>query len=237
MLSKEEIEAFDFRRILLPDQLEWSFLWEVAFRTFFMFVLLLLFFKLTGKRSIYQLSLFELAVIIGLGSAAGDPMFYEDVGLLPILVVFLVISIMYKLLTWLTLKSEKVEQILEGTAQPLVLNDLMMYDILDSEILSYDEFFGFLRNNQVEHLGQVRAAYLEVTGNISIFYYSEDDIKPGLPILPEALKFTHTEIEATGNYSCVRCGFTNNFTQHQKPLCAVCGNHTWVRSVQGKRIT
>lgn len=236
MEEQKTVEGFDFNRMLLPEQFEWSFLGEVALRTFIMFGLLLLFFKLTGKRSIYQLSLFELAVIIGLGSAAGDPMFYADVSLLPIFVVFIVISIMYKIVTWLTLKSDKLEKMLEGKTQALISNDLMMFKILDSETISYDEFFGFLRNNHVEHLGQVRAAYLEVTGNISVFYYKDEEVRPGLPILPEALKFTHSEINIGGTYSCVRCGFTYQFKEHQKPVCAVCGNRTWIRSIEDKRI-
>lgn len=36
------------------------------------------FLRLSGKRGIRQLSLFELAIILCLGSAAGDPMFTKD---------------------------------------------------------------------------------------------------------------------------------------------------------------
>jgi uncharacterized membrane protein YcaP (DUF421 family) len=68
---------------------EVEFLPEVALRTFFMFFVILTSLRILGKRSVAQLSVFELGVIIGLGSAAGDPMFYKDVGLLPGVVVLL----------------------------------------------------------------------------------------------------------------------------------------------------
>ncbi len=236
-MEQEKIEGFDWRRIFLPEELDWLFLGEVAFRTFFMFILLLLFFKLSGKRSINQLSLFELAIIVGLGSAAGDPMFYADVGLLPVLVVFFIISLLYKGLIQLTIRDEKAEKFIEGKTDLLLENDRMIPEKLDSQAISYDEFFGFLRILHVEHLGQVRLAYLEVTGNISVFFYADDQVKPGLPILPEALKYTYSTIGSEGLYSCVRCGFTYHFKQGFEPICPSCKHDKWVRSIDTVRIT
>lgn len=234
--QQEPVEGFEWRRILLPEELDWSFLGEVAFRTFFMFMLLLLFFKLSGKRSIYQLSLFEIALIVGLGSAAGDPMFYDDVGLLPVIIVFVIISLLYRALIYLTSKNETAEKIIEGRVDPLFRNDLLVYENLDSESLSYDEFFGFLRNLHVEHLGQIRLAYLEINGDISVFFYPDDMVKPGLPILPEALNFYYSEIVTEGFHSCARCGYTAIFKAGETPECSVCKTTKWIRSFTSKRL-
>lgn len=236
-MEQEPVKSFDLKRMLLPEEVDFTFLFEVAFRTFFMFGILLVFLKLSGKRSIAQLSLFEIALIVGLGSAAGDPMFYHDVGLLPILVVFLVIGLLYKALTNLTLKSEKAEKLIEGKTEPLLRNDLMITENLDSQALSYDEFFGFLRMMHVEHLGQIRAAYHEINGDISIFFYTDEEVKPGLPILPEALRFSFSTIESEGMHSCTKCGFTGNYKAGVSPKCIICSNDKWVRSSRSKRIS
>lgn len=236
-MEQEPVNSFDLKRMLLPEEVDFTFLFEVAFRTFFMFGILLVFLKLSGKRSIAQLSLFEIALIVGLGSAAGDPMFYHDVGLLPILVVFLVIGLLYKALTILTLKSEKAEKLIEGKTEPLLRNDLMITENLDSQALSYDEFFGFLRMMHVEHLGQIRAAYHEINGDISIFFYTDEEVKPGLPILPEALRFSFSTIESEGMHSCTKCGFTGNYKAGVSPKCIICSNDKWVRSSRSKRIS
>lgn len=233
---KEEVEGFEFRRILLPENYEWSFLGEVAMRTFIMFLLLLVFFKLSGKRSINELSLFELAIIIGLGSAAGDPMFYEDVGLLPVLVVFIVIGLLYRGITQLTVKSEKAEKILEGKAVELFSNDVMVYNNLDSQAISFDEFFSFLRKDHVEHLGQIRAAYLEVNGSISVFFYQDEEVKPGLPVLPETLVNCFIKIPTEGFHSCGRCGYTKFLQIQQEFECPNCGFNKWAISLNSKRI-
>lgn len=80
----------DWQTLLLGSE-TWEFLPEAAFRSFIMFLVILFSLRVLGKRGIKQLSVFELGVIIGLGSAAGDPMFYKDVGLLPGMVVFCIV--------------------------------------------------------------------------------------------------------------------------------------------------
>ncbi len=36
-----------------------------------------------------------------------------------------------------------------------------------------------LRLNSVEQLGQVRLAIMETNGQISVYYYADDEVKPG----------------------------------------------------------
>jgi len=62
---------FDWQRMLL-DSFPPMFIAEVALRAFFAFCAVFLFLKISGRRGIRQLSLFELVVILTLGSAAGD---------------------------------------------------------------------------------------------------------------------------------------------------------------------
>ena len=112
-------DIFEWDRILLNDSPVW-FLLEVAFRTAVMFVVLVIALRYTGKRGVKQLSIFEVVIIIALGSAAGDPMFYEDVGILPAICVFVVVIAFYRLVTWLTGKSKWFEELLEGKTELLI---------------------------------------------------------------------------------------------------------------------
>src|SRR4051812_10190465 len=109
-------EIFEWDRILFND-LPQNFIFEVIFRSTVMFMILLLTLKLAGKRGVKQLSIFETVIIIALGSAAGDPMFYEDVGIVPAGIVFFVIIILYRSVTWLTGKSKKFEEFIEGKTE------------------------------------------------------------------------------------------------------------------------
>ena len=80
----------DWNRFFVSDQ-DFSFFFEILLRTPIMFLITLGVLRLTGKRGGQQLSIFEVVMIITLGSAAGDAMFYKEVGLLHAIAVFIIL--------------------------------------------------------------------------------------------------------------------------------------------------
>lgn len=225
---------FEWQRILL-NELPPHFLIEVAIRSTVMFLILLVVLKLTGKRGIKQLSVFETVIIISLGSAAGDPMFYEDVGLVPAIGVFLMVLILYRLVTWLTGKSPWFEKLVEGKTECLVESGKFSPNKFERESLSQDEFFTELRLKSIEHLGQVKQAYLETTGDVSVFFYEDEQVKYGLPIRPELFCQKTDTVPKAAMYSCSKCGETKEL-QPGKHSCPACNNIYWVLSINTKRI-
>lgn len=128
---------------------DWSFLPETVLRTLIMFVVILTTLRLLGKRGVKQLSVFELVVIIGLGSAAGDPMFYKDVGILPALIVFTMVVSLYTLVTYMVGKNKKFEKLVEGKPVCLIKDGVFSIENFKKEILGEDEFFAELRLQSV----------------------------------------------------------------------------------------
>ena len=64
------MKAFDLHRMAL-DKIPLDFLWEVALCSLYTFVLVFLFLKITGRRGVRQMSLFEVLIILTQGSASG----------------------------------------------------------------------------------------------------------------------------------------------------------------------
>lgn len=227
-------EIFEWKRLLLND-LSWTFLAEVAFRTVIMFIVVLTTLKLTGKRGVKQLSVFEVVIIISLGSAAGDPMFYEDVGLLPAITVFLIILLMYRGVTWLLGKSKRFESFMEGVPICIIEDGQFSLASFEKEDLAQDEFFAELRLRGIEHIGQVRYAYIETNGAISVYFYDDDEVKFGLPIRPQPFNRKSTEIPKSGIYACSFCANTQRL-EPTTGTCTVCSNKEWVTAVNTKRV-
>ncbi len=236
MDNQKALTLFDWERLLIGEGIPYSFLLEVLLRSIVMFMVILLVLRLMGKRGIRQLSIFELAIIISLGSAAGDPMFYEDVALIPAIAVFVIVMTLYKGITYLSGRFEKIEKIVEGKPVKLIEDGIIHYENFRNESLAYDELFSELRLKQVDHLGQVRAAYLETSGELSIFYFEDHDVKWGLPILPDLLDNTREEVDATKVYACKLCGFTQD-TITGGPVCHHCGKSSWIMAKNNPRIT
>lgn len=231
-----QIKNFSWKELLLGSE-EWNFLPEVIIRTLVMFAIILISLSILGKRGVKQLSVFELVVIIGLGSAAGDPMFYKDVGLIPAIIVFIIIISLYTWVTHWVGRSKKVEHLIEGNAICLVKDGKFAIDNFSKEALGQDEFFSELRLKGVSHLGQVENAIIETNGGISVFFYPEDEIKYGLPIMPGSLDEQIKKIPVSGYYACIFCGHTKKIEPSDHHVCPTCKKDKWVEASDKKRVS
>lgn len=226
----------DWKELLMGHE-EWSFLLEIILRTAIMFLTIIIGLRVLGKRGVKQLSIFELVVIIGLGSAAGDPMFNKDVGIISSIVVFIVIILLYTIVTYLIAKNNKFEQLIEGKPICLIENGEFSIDNFKKENLGSDEFFAELRLKSVSHLGQIENAIEESSGEISIFYYEDHNVKYGLPIMPHSLDYPLKDIAEEGYYSCTFCGHTEQKKIGNAGKCIKCSKDKWIASSNKKRIT
>lgn len=216
---------------LLWGDLDASFLGQIAIRTVIMFVIILVALKILGKRGVKQLSVFELVIIISLGSAAGDPMFYKEVGLLSALAVFVGIIICYKITTHLVFKFKFVEKLLEGQAIYLIDDGVFSIQNFNKEALGYDEFFAEMRQQSVSHLGQIDIAILEISGELSLFFYPDEKVLYGLPIIPNLYNIQLCKIIEKSHYSCFYCGFTEVIAPTLSHICCNCQHDKWVKAI------
>jgi len=200
-----------------------------------MFLLILTLLRLSGKKGVRQLSIFEVAIIIGFGSAAGDPMFTKDIAIIPSVIVLITILLLYRGITWVAAKSEAFESILEG--KPMYVIEDGQFVLTDEDLtFAKDEFLAELRQQSIEHLGQVRVAILETTGNVSFYYYNDDDTKPGMPVLPKVYNLKSENVPDQGDYACTYCGNVTHIkvSQHQ---CGRCKKKEWVKAIDTLRLT
>ena len=225
----------DWNKILIGN-LDLSFALEIVLRSLVMFVMVLLILRLSGKKGVRQLSLFEVAIIISLGSAAGDPMFNEDVAILPAFFVFITILAFYRLITYFAAKSERFEKLLEGEPMYIIEDGCMVVMDPNEHTFAKDEFFAEMRQASIEHVGQVRTAVLETSGNISFYYYSDEDVKYGLPILPKVYATRSMEIKSAGIYACTYCCNTEKLSKGQHE-CKRCQKKEWVVAINTCRLS
>ena len=222
----EKIETMDWHRIFAPDFFPPSYAGEIAFRTAFMFLFLIILLKFLSKRGVKQMSVFELAILIALGSATGDPMFYHDIPITHGVSVLAVVILLYKTITWLTSRSKIVEKLLEGKPRCLLTDGIIDYSTYRKIGLPPDKFFAELRLKGVDHLGQLRKVYLETSGEMSVYFLADTSVRPGLLIYPEILNNALGEINKRDYYACIYCG---NIQELSPGItnCLTCNHNSW----------
>lgn len=225
--------TFDLQRILFGDA-PLLFALEIALRTAIMLVYSMFLLRLLGRRGLAQLSLFEFVLIIALGSAVGDPMFYPNVPVLHGLIVITVVVLIERGLIWATNRSDQLENMLEGEPHCLINEGRFDIDGLEATLLSRAEIYMELRLAGVEQMGQVRRAYQEINGKMSIFKYDDEVVHSGLPVLPgmelgevKPLK----SISEAGDYACLYCGQVVPLEAGQPlPKCPRCQHELWIEA-------
>lgn len=225
----QAIQIFDWERMLLGDEPP-LFLLEIAFRTAVIYVYALVLLRWLGSRTIGQLSTIEFLLVIALGSAVGDAMFYPDVPLLHALLVITVVVVANKGLDTIIAKSPTAERAIDGIPEEAVRDGVMCRDFLSSDSLSRNELFQQLREHGVEHLGEVAHAYIETDGALTVFKANKS--RPGLPIVPPWEIEPPTEVKATqtagmDSLVCKQCGTT---ADRDRSTCLNCNHDVWVRA-------
>ncbi len=101
---------------------------------------------------------------------------------------------------------------------------------LESERLSQSELFDSLRSQGIVHVGQIRAAYLERSGKVSVI--ESDTECPGFFILPhETGAHEHADMSgSSGQWCCSNCGKLVEPTTDRR-VCVCCGSNKQVRAV------
>jgi uncharacterized membrane protein YcaP (DUF421 family) len=228
---EQPVTAFDFGRMLFGEEPP-LFLLEIAFRTTVIYVYTFVLIRWVGSRSVAQLSLVEFLLVIALGSAVGDAMFYADVPLVHAILVITVVILLEKALTYFVSRSPTLEDRIEGKTVEIVKDGLIILSSLRAQSFGHDELFEQLRIRDIEHLGQVRGAYLETNGSVSVF--KQDSERPGLSIVPpwdvaepDCVKAGETQSK-DAQLACEQCGSVLAFAAGSSvEPCPNCSSEVW----------
>lgn len=94
-----------------------------------------------------------------------------------------------------------------------------------------------MRQLNVSHLGQIDIAILEISGEMSLYFYEDKDVLYGLPILPNLFKKQLCVLPIEAHYSCSYCGFTEIIAPKSVHICKNCKHDKWITSINSPRIT
>jgi uncharacterized membrane protein YcaP (DUF421 family) len=142
---------------------------SVIFRTVIVTVLILFIIRWLGNKGLGQLTTFELLIVVGLGSAIGDPMIYiSEMSIPQAITSVVIVVILFKLLDYVTMKSKKFSKLTVPNAILLVKDGKYVEGGLKKAKIDEREFESYMRIHGVEYVSDVRLSYLEVNGQVSI---------------------------------------------------------------------
>lgn len=147
--------------------------YHIIFRTCFLYVFIIIVFRLMGKREVGELSVIDLVVFVLIAEVAAfalddykNPLFNA---ILPI-IILLFIQI---LSAFLSLKFKKIRDLVDGDPALLVKDGVILESEMRKHRYNLDDLCQQLRENGIASVTDVAFAYLEPSGNLSVYKKDE----------------------------------------------------------------
>jgi uncharacterized membrane protein YcaP (DUF421 family) len=147
---------------------------QIALRTGFVYVALLLGLRATGKRQIGQLTPFDLVVLLLVSNAVQNAMTGPDNSVSGGLVAAATLLIVNYTVSHFTVRSKRFRDFVDGQPVPLVICGVIQEQTLRREQMTVEELEAALREHEVSDLEEVELAMLEVDGSISVIRHKPE---------------------------------------------------------------
>jgi uncharacterized membrane protein YcaP (DUF421 family) len=141
---------------------------EVVLRTAIVYLFVVAAIRLSGKREVGQMSVLELVVILVISDAVQNSMVGENTTLWGGLVAVVTLLGVDFSIKWLTQRSSRLRNVIEGEPRLLVRNGQLLAKALREESVDAEDVRAAVRAHGLARIEDVRLAVLETDGSISV---------------------------------------------------------------------
>ena len=157
-------------------------LFSVIFRTVFFYFFITLVYRLMGKREVGQLGIIDLIVSILIAELVAISIEKTDQSMALTLIPILIIVIIEIGLAYLSIKSKKFRNLVQGKTSMIICDGKVNYHELVNQRYNLDDLLLNLRQNKIKSIEEVEYAFLENNGRLSVFPYENNFGKKVFPL-------------------------------------------------------
>lgn len=142
---------------------------DLVLRSIAIYVFFLVLVRLTGQRTLSELSTFDFVLLLIVSEAVQNALVNDDRSLISGMIVVLTLVLLDLGLSIIKSRSNKLENVAEGAPVVLVDRGRLLEDRLKKALVTQDDILQSARETQgLERLDQIKYAVLEPSGGISI---------------------------------------------------------------------
>lgn len=158
-------------------------LFIIGYRTVFLYILILIILRIMGKREVGELGVIDIVVFVIMAEVAAFALDSPDQKLLQSIVPMLLLLAIQLLSSFISLKSKRFRDTVEGEPTIIIRHGQIVEHEMRKQRYNLDDLFQQLREQQIGSVHEVSFAYLEVSGNLSVFKH--DGIQPVLSLVSD----------------------------------------------------
>ncbi|MFY3742505.1 DUF421 domain-containing protein [Anaeromyxobacter sp. Red801] len=142
--------------------------WEVVFRAAFVYLFVQLLFRLVGRKEFARWGVSDIVLLFLITTAARKSIVADDASLTTAVVALTTLIGLDWLFSLLTSRSRRAADLFEGRIRQLVRDGALQRDVMRATRVSEDELLAHVRRLGKESLRDVKDAFLERSGSITI---------------------------------------------------------------------
>lgn len=132
------------------------------------YAVLTVLFRITGKRSLGQITTFDFVLLLIISEAIQNGMVGSSYSITNALVLVVTLVTADVVLSLVKRRSPRLEKLLDGTPIVIVENGRPLRDRMDKERVDESDVLSAVRREGLERMAQIKYAVLERNGQISI---------------------------------------------------------------------
>ncbi|MDL4841429.1 DUF421 domain-containing protein [Aquibacillus rhizosphaerae] len=158
----------------------------IIFRTILTYVVIVLIFRMMGKREIGELSLLDIVVFIMVAEMAVFSIEDPKVNIFHALIPMLILLIIQRFTAWLSLKIPMFRDWFEGKPSVIISRGKIDEKEMKKQRYNFNDLMQQLRENGTKSVQDVEFAILEASGKLSVFEKdsSQEAISPDGYVVP-----------------------------------------------------
>lgn len=158
--------------------------WESMFRTLVVgalaYITLVIFLRISGKRTLSKMNAFDLVVTVALGSTLATVLLSKDVALADGALAFALLIGLQFVVTWSSVRARWVRQLVTGEPMMLVHRGVFLNAALRRARVTEDEVLAAVRASGFVSLNDAEAVVLETDGSFSVIGRSSGEDRSSL---------------------------------------------------------
>lgn len=153
----------------------WSGLGRVAVATLCTYPALILFLRISGKRTLSKMNAFDFVVTIALGSTLATVILSKDISLAEGLLALLLLILLQFTITWLSVRSKTISGLIKSEPRLLFHRGVFFRTAMKAERVNEGEILQAIRSRGIKGAEAVEAVVLESDGSFSIVETEGDE--------------------------------------------------------------
>lgn len=146
----------------------WSGVWRVLLTGTAAYVTLVLFVRISGKRTLAKMNAFDLVVTVALGSTLATILLSKDVALIEGVAALALLIVLQFLVAWTSVRLRPFEEAVKSSPSTLLRQGVFLRDEMRRQRVSEEEVRAALRSAGVDATDDAAAVILESDGTFSV---------------------------------------------------------------------